>query len=52
MQTAIAIKTPGALLVPISNWAAFGGSKEIIIWLPIDMIATDHHGAGGDPQSR
>jgi hypothetical protein len=25
--------------VPISNWAAFGGSKEVIIWLPIDMIA-------------
>ena len=34
------IKTPGRLLVPISNWAAFGGSKEVIIWLPIDMIAT------------
>ena len=28
------------MLVPISNWAAFGGSKEVIIWLPIDMIAT------------
>jgi hypothetical protein len=27
------------MLVPISNWAAFGGSKEVIIWLPIDMIA-------------
>jgi hypothetical protein len=27
------------VLVPISNWAAFGGSKEIIIWLPIDMIS-------------
>jgi len=25
--------------VPISNWAAFGGSKEVIIWMPIDMIA-------------
>ena len=25
--------------MPISNWAAFGGSKEVIIWLPIDMIA-------------
>ncbi len=40
VQSAIAIKTPGRVLVPISNWAAFGGSKEIIIWLPIDMIAT------------
>jgi hypothetical protein len=27
------------VLVPISNWAAFGGSKEVIIWLPIDIIA-------------
>lgn len=39
VQKAINIKTPGRVLVPISNWAAFGGSKEIIIWLPIDMIA-------------
>jgi hypothetical protein len=40
VQAAIAIKTPGRVLVPISNWAAFGGSKEVIIWLPIDQIAT------------
>jgi len=26
-------------MVPISNWAAFGGSKEVIIWLPIADIA-------------
>ena len=39
MQAAIKAKTPGRMLVPISNWAAFGGSKEVIIWLPIDMIA-------------
>ena len=39
VQAAIKMKTPGRLLVPISNWAAFGGSKEVIIWLPIDMIA-------------
>ena len=26
------------MLVPISNWAAFGGTKDVIIWLPkIDM---------------
>ena len=36
----MATHTPGRVLVPISNWAAFGGSKEVIIWLPIDMIAT------------
>ena len=40
VQAAIQIKTSGRMLVPISNWAAFGGSKEVIIWLPIDMIAT------------
>src|SRR6187399_1655867 len=40
VQAAIAVKTSGRLLVPINNWAAFGGSKEVIIWLPIDMIAT------------
>ena len=39
IQKAINIKTPGRVLVPISNWAAFGGSKDVIIWLPIDMIA-------------
>ena len=40
VEAAIAQKTSGRMLVPISNWAAFGGSKEVIIWLPIDMIAT------------
>lgn len=39
VQAAIAHTTPGRLLVPISNWAAFGGSKDVIIWLPIDVIA-------------
>jgi len=27
------------VLVPISNWAAFGQSGDTIIWLPIDQIA-------------
>jgi len=39
VETAFSIKTPGQVMIPISNWAAFGGSKEIIIWLPIDMIS-------------
>lgn len=39
INQAVSIKTPGRVLVPISNWAAFGGSKEVIIWLPIDMIS-------------
>ena len=28
------------MTVPIANWAAFGGTKEVIIWLPITDIAT------------
>jgi hypothetical protein len=39
IQAALKINAPGSVMVPISNWAAFGGSKEVIIWLPIDMIA-------------
>jgi hypothetical protein len=39
IQAALAIKEPGRVLVPIANWAAFGGTKEVIIWLPIDIIA-------------
>ena len=39
IQAAVATKAPGRVLVPISNWAAFGGSKEVIVWMPIDMIA-------------
>ena len=39
IETAIKINTPGVVMVPISNWAAFGGSKETIIWMPIDEIA-------------
>jgi len=39
VQAAVKTHSPGRVLVPISNWAAFGGSKEVIIWMPIDMIA-------------
>jgi hypothetical protein len=39
VEAAVKLKTPGRVLVPISNWAAFGGSKEVIIWLPIKDIA-------------
>ena len=39
VQAAVETHTPGRVLVPISNWAAFGGSKEVIIWMPIDVIA-------------
>ena len=40
VQAAVAAQTDGRLLVPIANWAAFGGTKDIIVWMPIDMIAT------------
>ena len=40
VQAAVAARTDGRMLVPIANWAAFGGTKDIVIWLPIDMIAT------------
>jgi len=40
IQKAITTHTPGRVLVPISNWAAFGGSKEVIVWLPIEQIAS------------
>ena len=39
IETAVKLKTPGVVMVPINNWAAFGGTKDVIIWLPIDMIA-------------
>ena len=39
IETAIKIKTPGRMLIPIANWAAFGGTKEVVIWLPIEAIA-------------
>jgi len=40
VQAAVTTKTPGRMLIPIANWASFGGTKEVLIWLPIDMIAT------------
>jgi hypothetical protein len=39
IEAAIATNTPGRVLVPISNWAAFGGTKDVIIWMPIEQIA-------------
>lgn len=41
VESAIKMNDDRQLLVPISNWAAFGTSNgEPIIWLPIDQIAT------------
>jgi hypothetical protein len=39
IETAMKIHNPGQVLVPISNWAAFGQSKEVILWMPIETIA-------------
>jgi hypothetical protein len=39
IQTALKLNSPSEVMVPISNWAAFGQSKEIILWMPIDQIA-------------
>jgi hypothetical protein len=40
IEMAVKTHTANRMLIPISNWAAFGGTKDVIIWLPIDMIAT------------
>jgi len=40
IETAVKTHSSSRMLIPISNWAAFGGTKDVIIWLPIDMIAT------------
>ena len=39
INTALSINTPGRVLIPIGNWAAFGGTKEVIVWMPIAEIA-------------
>ena len=39
IQTALKLNSPSEVMVPISNWASFGQSKEIILWMPIDQIA-------------
>jgi hypothetical protein len=39
IEKALKTKSDSRVLVPITDWAAFGGSKEVIIWMPIDMIA-------------
>ena len=40
IETALRTTSNNQIMVPISNWAAFGnsGAKDMIVWLPIDMI--------------
>jgi hypothetical protein len=42
IETAIKSTVDNQVLVPISNWAMVGqgGVKDMIVWLPIDQIAT------------
>lgn len=42
IEAAIKSTTDNQVLVPISNWAMMGsgGVKDMIVWLPIDQIAT------------
>lgn len=46
IESAIKRNDNNQIMVPISNWAAFGnaGAKDMIVWLPIDVIATTVQG--------
>lgn len=41
VEAAMAINDDGKIMVPVANWAAFGGQAggTPIVWLPIDVIA-------------
>jgi hypothetical protein len=39
IQTAIKLKSDGVTLVPLANWGSFGGTKDPLLWIPIDMIS-------------
>ncbi|RWG02559.1 hypothetical protein [Mesorhizobium sp.] len=42
IETALKSVTDRQVMIPVSNWAAFGNgaAKDTIVWLPLDMIAT------------
>ncbi|TIN15526.1 MAG: hypothetical protein E5Y51_18130, partial [Mesorhizobium sp.] len=42
IETALKSVTDRQVIIPVSNWAAFGNgaAKDTIVWLPLDMIAT------------
>jgi len=42
IEAAIKANTDNQILIPISNWAMVGqgGVKDMIVWLPIDQVAT------------
>jgi hypothetical protein len=45
VEAAVKMHSPGRMLVPISNWAVFGGTSTVIEWLPIDQIVNTITGA-------
>lgn len=46
IETALKMVDNRQVMVPVSNWAAFGtgGAKDTIVWLPIDVIAATVQG--------
>jgi len=40
VEAALNINDDRRIMVPVSNFASFGGSGDPIIWMPIDMVAT------------
>ncbi|HWT63347.1 MAG TPA: hypothetical protein VN150_12285 [Ochrobactrum sp.] len=40
VETAMKTNDDSKVMVPVSNWAAFGESGAPIVWLPVDMIVT------------
>lgn len=39
IELALKVNSNNQVMVPLTNWAAFGGSKEVVVWLPIDQVA-------------
>lgn len=40
IETALNAVSDNKIMVPVSNFAAFGNGGDLIVWLPIDMIVT------------
>lgn len=40
IETALKAVGDNQIMVPVSNFAAFGSGGDLIVWLPIDMIVT------------
>ncbi|MER9691979.1 hypothetical protein NKJ16_08575 [Mesorhizobium sp. M0179] len=42
IEAAVKTRDPRQIMVPVSNWAAFGNgsAKDTVVWLPTDMVAS------------